>query len=762
MGIKIKHAELFKEKLRSGINVFTGAGFSCLPNASGYSLPTAKELCTEICSAFSLPDEFSDDLEALSALAPKQQLQDLLRKKFTIIEYNDSYDVLNKINMLSYITTNIDNIIHQVTDNSRRYFLKSITYYGSTKNANNELTYIPLHGDVTNPNSLLYFGKFDLANVDKANTDLFKLMHSKLLERPTIFWGYGFHDSGVLKTISKLLEFSPHDVWVQCLPSNTKGISLFKAKGCNIIEANTQELFDWIDAELDELPRDNAALVEKKELKPYFIPTINQVEAIQVDEYYQKGNTHWHPILANGSYELPIVNDLYELALRNKNVILTGGKFTGKTTILMQLALKVESTNKLFVEKLTPENARFIVSQIGNTETWLFYHDCAEDIESFTVFARTPNFRVIGIAEEYLFESTRHLLEGISYKLCEIDELKEQQAQLLFERIPPFIRMNNKLKYKELPSEKFSMLEMISKNVREVQTKDIVWKMLTHLYKHDLKAFDAVSLATYLSNNGSALSIDIMFPYFSINSYEEANAIIMQAKNLLNQFNFELNKDEIDQDYFILRSKLFALHANKILVSDRLLKQRYSEVIKRFTLDVSPYRIFRYDIFQRRAHDSDLFYNLFGNRANEIYNYLYEYDNNPYTLQQWALCRLKLGEYHQAFIDIDKALGQRPYNFSMKNSRAIILFEANKNQGTPLAVEKMKEAMDILRLCYNNDKRKSYHAQKYAEFAIVLADQHSVREYLDEAMKWIIEIMERRDSNTRKTKNLRYELGKRL
>ena len=52
MSAKIERAELFKERLKSGINVFTGAGFSCLPDSLGNSLPTAEELCSEICLVY--------------------------------------------------------------------------------------------------------------------------------------------------------------------------------------------------------------------------------------------------------------------------------------------------------------------------------------------------------------------------------------------------------------------------------------------------------------------------------------------------------------------------------------------------------------------------------------------------------------------------------------------------------------------------------------------------------------------------------------
>ena len=88
MAIEIAREDLFKEKLLSGINLFTGAGFSCLPDEDGKSLPTVNELCPEICEKFGLPyDTFGNDLEAICALADGDELDDFLRQKFQVNKF---------------------------------------------------------------------------------------------------------------------------------------------------------------------------------------------------------------------------------------------------------------------------------------------------------------------------------------------------------------------------------------------------------------------------------------------------------------------------------------------------------------------------------------------------------------------------------------------------------------------------------------------------------------------------------------------------
>lgn len=113
--MKIDLENLFAQKIVSGINLFTGAGFSVLPSPSGDKLPTGKEFCEEVITKFNLQDISADKgLSYISEFCPDQEYQDFLRERFTVHSYNPLYDQINKINMRTYVTTNIDNIIRLV------------------------------------------------------------------------------------------------------------------------------------------------------------------------------------------------------------------------------------------------------------------------------------------------------------------------------------------------------------------------------------------------------------------------------------------------------------------------------------------------------------------------------------------------------------------------------------------------------------------------------------------------------------------------
>ena len=74
----------------------------------------------------------------------------------------------------------------------------------------------------------------------------------------------------------------------------------------------------------------------------------------------------------------------------------------------------------------------------------------------------------------------------------------------------------------------------------------------------------------------------------------------------------------------------------------------------------------------------------------------------------------------------------------------------------------MKQAMQILEQCYENDKRKLYHAQKYSEFALILSEQYEIDDYLEMALKWLVEMTENDQIESPRSRRLKEKLSNRL
>ena len=60
----------------------------------------------------------------------------------------------------------------------------------------------------------------------------------------------------------------------------------------------------------------------------------------------------------------------------------------------------------------------------------------------------------------------------------------------------------------------------------------------------------------------------------------------------------------------------------------------------------------------------------------------------------------------------------------------------------------------MLQECFHSDKRKVYHAQKFADFALYLAKEWGKKDYLEDAQTWLEQIVASGESQSVRTKNL--------
>lgn len=757
--IEIDNRNIFFENLKTGINLFTGAGFSILESPSGNTLPTADELCEEIRTKFNLDVIYSNNLEKLSSILKrncKKEFQSYLREKYTIHDYNELYDVLNKINISSIITTNIDNLIYSVMDKSNRYYLNSVSHYGPAKKDGYSIEYIPLHGDVLNMDSELYFGKFELCNVSNQNKGLFSMMESALLRKPTIFWGYGFHDGSVLEVLSRVLESGKQDIWIQLKPDSID-IKYFRDLGCNVIIGDTKTLLNEINNELDGIVEPSSKKNEENKFwKKYAIPSINQVESLPISDFYREGKTHWYYALTDKAYLTKCVNDIIDIALVNKNVIVVGIPLGGKTMMLMQVACKIGKPT-YFLEDLNEAKAKLLSNNAikDKQEFIILVDNCSEDMVAYKILADCPNIRTIATSDDFMFESSKHILEQVSYKKINIPDIEYSEAQRIFSNIPEDLR-KDEFKYKQNKNDKYSILELISANVKDVISKKKIENSLSKVKIQNEEVFELILLTAYLVYNKSALTTDVLVGYFSSSDTYSIRNKIKIVQSYLSDLNISIDEDIDDQDYYTLRSSVFAKYTHSVAFST--FKEDYGRIIKKFIKEVSPCYIYKYYVFKRTAYDASLFYDIFFVEGDDVYSEVFKNDPSAYTLQQWALYKAKTKRFSEAFSDIDRAIHLQPNNFSVKNARAIILFEANIDKTTIEAKSALMEAMKILDECYNSDKRKIYHAQKYAEFALIFLEKYKEKIYIEQAFSWLEELIKNDESMSKKTLKLYEQL----
>ena len=117
--------------------------------------------------------------------------------------------------------------------------------------------------------------------------------------------------------------------------------------------------------------------------------------------------------------------------------------------------------------------------------------------------------------------------------------------------------------------------------------------MLERVKNANLEAFELILLTAYLSFYRSALTTDIIIKYFNDSEYTS----IKQRIKIVNTYVSELiEEDLIDQDYYSLRTGLFASITHKVAL--KFYTKEYGQTILQFLRAVQPNFIYKYYIFK--------------------------------------------------------------------------------------------------------------------------------------------------------------------
>lgn len=601
--------DLFSYELSKGINLFLGAGFSVLPNDLNKKFPNAKELCEEVCAKFNIDEMFSDDLYSASEMVPECEYQNFLRDRFMVCGgINKKYYLLDKLNIKNIITTNIDNIVPTIYDSyDAAHYINDRSLYGAAHKRSNCIDYIPLNGCVCNENSHLYFGKFELTLTEQKNEDLYKTAYALLTQMPVLFWGYSFGDNGVLKIVKKMLDSNKqNNIWVQCHPNDKKQQKFFEAQNCKVIVADTQQLFQWIENVFLKSSFFNES--SKRELNSslscFRLPKPYSCETNEKEDYYKLGKTCWFSIYNNHAFETKLVDEIWGDHLISKNVVVLGHKFSGKTTALMQCAIKHSDENVFYMQgDNTPEVIKNFLHNIKDNKAVVFIQDIAKDIDAFCLLASAPNISLIATSDKYTFESIRHILvkKSIDYFEKNVGDLDENTARLIFDYMPPNIR-KDKFIFKSGTNEDYTFFELLGQNVKGFMSYDEVLSILKRICEFDENNIPSleiqlIALTVYLQTNGSYMSIDLFFSYFQFNDYyQQIMPFCEKVKGLL----IDAGDVGYDQDYFSIRSEFFLYCAFETFSKDEDLRKVYKYMITKFVNDVPKGNVYRYDIFVKK------------------------------------------------------------------------------------------------------------------------------------------------------------------
>jgi len=750
MKVTIECENILIQALREGVNLFLGSGFSVLAkDAEGRPLPINIELKKEIVDTFK-KDEYAelsvDKISTILKSQSKDKFNEFLKKRFYVTKYDTSYESLYKLKLMSILTTNIDNLIYKLYENCDVSYINDVTKRGSIYNDKNAINYIPLHGCVLDETPNYIFGTTELASAFASDRDKWHYLTNAIQQYPTIFWGYSLSDSGVLEALHPATtNMRPRNkCWI--IVNDDRHNEYYKALGMNIIYGDTSSLLNYFkDLELKPVAQISKPTFSAKEIFPeYAIPNIGGVPQRPLLNFYSGEPPIWGDIFSGRIHKTKYYDILSDKILGENNVIVVGIPGCGKTTLMMQLASGIQfQGHKLVCNDLTLEKAVFIIKKLNNEKALIFVDDICNDVNAFQHIIKSKNIIAVGFEREYNYEIASHRLENIA-NIIDVTELDKKDVQSIFDCIPSEIKLKQLTTLNDEESD-ISIFELIQLNTKLPNIKDRFIEVINQLETANHVLADILTMLSYLHSCRTPVSIDILFAFLrsKTTNYVDIYNYLDKLGEMIKDYEIEsvIAIDE-KQDYFIPRSTILA-EAVMSAVPHHILKR----VIVTFHNEVSPFRIFRYDRFRVKGYDSNIMRKVFVDcrEGKAFYEKAYSADSSPYLRQQGALYLAKMKNYDDAFKWIDEALMQSNFKiFSIRNSHAIILFQANINKDIddPTVKETLDNSMKILSECHDADKRKLYHALKYSDQAIQYYKKFNdkrAREYLCKAKEWLLE-----------------------
>lgn len=741
--MEIESKNTFERVLREGINVFTGAGFSVLASdQNGKTLPIGDGLRKEILKEFPGSPPILQ-LPQLCTLISKSRREDLyryIRARYEVGDFSSKYQQLANVNIKNIFTTNIDNLVEKIFKGNPHKYVNNAMFNGVSFRDKIAIDYFYLHGSVSDPESHLIFGDLDIANAFSSEPTKWNYLKSVMNKFPTVFWGYALKDAGTLQVFADALnEKNRKNAWIIVHPEfvDEGEIEYYQSLDLKIIRADTEEFLDYLSSfeSIDSLDSTNNKY--QNPFMEYSVPSHSEIERRSINDFYQGANPSWSDIYSSRVIRLSYYSIVEEYINSGKNILITGGPATGKSTLLMQLAAFHDFNGiKLFLSDISITKAETLATRLKNIPVLLFVDNMQTSMDALNNLSLKPNIRLV-IAERdyaYLSASRSNFLRK-NIEIIDITQITNADCQGITDNIP--VDLKSRKFYNKKDGD--SLFELIENNCRTPSIKERFKNVLNELKKRDEKLVQLFLLACYLHNSRSVTSMDIIYSYFQGGrvGYEEIYALIKILSSCLSENVGEYS--ESDQDCFSIRSNLLAEHITTIAPEKEL-----ACMLVNFHNNVSRFCIPNYDAFKRRAYDARLFEKAFPETSDgeKIYDIIFRKHASPFNLQQKALYLSRRGNHERAFIVIDEAIAKSGSgNWSVRNSYAIIKFKANIGRVDSNDVRKaLDESMESLEQCHDADLRKAFHAMSYADQSLKYWRKYrdaKARGYLRKSKEWL-------------------------
>lgn len=743
----IEQENTLKAAFRTGINLFIGAGFSILAkDGQNRTMPVGNQLAKELSLEFSTPEMELPMMSTILESNKKQQFHKFLTDRFLVKSFDPLYCNLNVINIKNIYTTNIDNLIPQIVEKSTSKFLNDQRTDGSSTDKS-AINYLALHGNVSNPNGGYVFSSASISTIYNDDTRIWNYVTMSIESHPTIFIGYSLNDSGTFNAIFSRNSFknAQKDKWIVILESEKDKEFYYKALGFNIIYSDTEGFLRWLStAETLSIQKVTPSL---KAIFPKNIVPQGKYDNASVvrpiEEFFRGATPVWNDILGGQifktSYFRQIQDSIYN---PNKNTIIIGAPATGKTTLAMQVAYSINfgGGGKLIFDNLTDSKVDYIIKIIDNAKTLVIIENFTDNIDAFNKLHKCKNIKLVGIDRSHFLGIISHLIDIDNFDVINSSDLSDSDLQGVFYSLPSELKSGELKKEKKGTYSSDTMFEFVQRNIKKSNIADRYQEVINTLITEDPLLAEFIILCSYAHSSRIPLSSEMAIAYFKNDcNYTEVFQMRDDVYDLVKDYDDYFRDRDENIDYYYPKSYYIAESILK-KCSQNILKT----VLNKFIENLSPVQICSYNTFKKHGFDKNIISKAFDktNEGREFYEKAFMFDyKNPFVLQQGALFLSNRMHYNDAFLWIDRALNMTSDKyFSIRNSHAVILFDANISKNNIDARGELDRSMKILEKCINDDKRTTFHATQYAkqaiEYASLYNDETSIS-YLTKSKEWL-------------------------
>lgn len=447
--MKVESENLFRGALRSGINLFLGAGFSLLAkDEDGTALPLGSQLATELAREFDLTDADALNLPQICTIierSQKDRLRSYLKRRLTVGSFNPSYRGLQRLNVKTIFTTNIDDLVFKIYANSVTHYLNDLDIRGASYNDRSAIDVMTLSGSVLDDSRPFSFSSLDLAAAFRTDPDRWHLLTSRLQETPTLFWGYNMGDAATLEALNPATVRGRRlrDRWI-ILPADADPgtVQYFRALDFQLVFADTAEFLEYVDS-LETLADDRLVVPKgRRTTRDLFpteaIPDVADVPVRPLAEFFLGAPPTWHDVFSNRIPQISHLRRIRDSIQAGYHTLVIGVPASGKTTLLMQAAHEANYDGyKLVCNAPTIEKAQLILKRLGGEPALIFVDHFADDADAVDLLSSSPNVLLVGCDRDYNFEIVSHRLNRRNFNIVDVTDISEADFQEIMSHIPP-------------------------------------------------------------------------------------------------------------------------------------------------------------------------------------------------------------------------------------------------------------------------------------------------------------------------------------